>query len=650
MRPWRRMEQSGQMTKVATVVGVGLGVLALGSGGAFAQSGTDGEPSSIRANVEYLASDELEGRFTGSEGIRKAADHIIAELEAIGAGPLPGVGDYRLPFEYTGSARDGGSTLRLETADGGSRDFADSVRGLSFSESTTATGPLVFAGYGLVIPETDGFSYDSYATLDVADRIVLVLRYFPEDSEGDLRALFSRYSDLRFKAAALRQRGARGMVVVTGPRSPGAGRLVRMTADAAVADSGIAAVSVTGEVAEALFERVPERTVEEAQAELDSGNPHVAGFEIPVEVTVDARVSRERRTGYNVVGYLPPMTEPHDKPYVALGAHYDHLGRGETGSLAGLSAPPPPPRPGTVQDAGDERTPIAQSAASGSSAEAGDDSDIHNGADDNASGVAAVLAAGAELAGRDRARGVVLAFWSGEEIGLLGSQEFVGDGPVPMEEVAAYVNFDMVGRMRNNTLTVQGVGSSSVWPGLVDEANGRFGFALQRVNDPYLPTDSIRFIEADVPSLALFTGSHPEYHRPSDDVETINFPGLERIAGYGAEVAARLIAEPSPPDFVAVERTAQPGRAMTRITTGTIPDYGAEIEGLRLSGVMAGGPAERAGLQGGDVIVEMAGVAVGNIYDYMGALDLLKADEPAAVVYIRDGERRETALVPVARD
>ena len=604
------------MIRVAAVVAVSLLAPAFGSGEAFAQSATDGEPSSIRANVEFLASDALEGRFTGSAGIRRAADHIVAELEAIGASPLPGADGFRLPFEYTGSARDGGSRLRIETEDGQRRDHAESVRGLSFSESTTATGPLVFAGYGLVIPETDGFSYDSFATLDVADKIVLVLRYFPEDSEGDLRALFARYADLRFKAAALRQRGARGMVVVTGPRSPGAGRLVRMTADAAVADSGIAAVSVTGEVAEALFEHV-DRTLEEAQRELDSGNPHVAGFEIPVEATIDARVTRERRTGHNVVGHLPPTAaDPADKPWVVLGAHYDHLGRGESGSLAGAEAT----------------------------------GDIHNGADDNASGVAAVLAAGAELAARDRARGVVLGFWSGEEIGLLGSQEFVATGPVPMDEVAAYVNFDMVGRMRDNALTAQGLGSSSVWPGLVDEVNEAFDFDLQRVADPYLPTDSIRFIAAEVPSLALFTGTHLDYHRPSDDADTINYPDLERTARYGAAVAARLIDEPAPPDFVEVPRTAQPGRAMTRISTGTIPDYGAEIEGLRLSGVIAGGPAEQAGLQAGDVIVELAGVAVGNIYDYMGALDRLRADQPAPVVYLRDGERRETQLVPVARN
>ena len=605
------------MTRVAAVVGVCLAGAAFGSGGAFAQSGTDGEPSSIRANVEFLASDALEGRFTGSAGIRRAAEHLVAELEAVGASPLPGAGGFRLPFEYTGSARDGGSSLRVETEDGRRRDYAESVRGLPFSETAAATGPLVFAGYGLVIPETGGFSYDSYAALDVADKIVLVLRYFPEDAEGDRRALFARYAELRFKAAALRQRGARGMVVVTGPRSPGAGRLVAMTADAAVADSGIAAVSVTAGVAEALFEQAPGRTLEEAQRELDDGNPHVAGFEIPVEVTIDARVSRERRTGYNVVGHLPPTAAgTPEKPWVALGAHYDHLGRGESGSLARAEA-------------------------------AGD---VHNGADDNASGVAAVLAAGAVLAGRDRARGVVLAFWSGEEIGLLGSREFVAAGPVPMDEVAAYVNFDMVGRMRDNALTAQGLGSSSVWPGLVDEVNGAFGFDLQRVRDPYLPTDSMAFIEAEVPSLALFTGGHPDYHRPSDDASAINFPDLERVARYGAAVAARLIDEPVPPDFVEAPRTAPAGRTMTRISTGTIPDYGAEVEGLRLSGVVAGGPAERAGLRGGDVVVELAGVAVGNIYDYMGALDRLKADEPAPVVYLRDGERRETTLVPVARN
>ena len=603
------------MTKVVNCVrvGVALSVLALCSA-CEAQP----EPSSIRTNVEALASDALEGRMTGTPGIEQAAAHIVAELEAIGAEPLPGNAGYRLPFQYTGTASDGGTSLRLVTDDGPRWSDPESVRALSFSEGGEVTGELVFVGYGLVVPETDGFSYDSYATTDVTDKIVVVLRYFPEDSEGDIRALFSRYSSLRFKAGAARQRGAAGMLVVIGPRSPNAGALVPMTGDTAVADSGIMAASISGAVAAALFDLVPDRTLDAAQLEFDSGNPHVAGFEMPIEVTLDAQVIREQRTGHNVVAYLPP-TSGHsvEKPYVMLGAHYDHLGRGDESSLA------------KAEEVGD----------------------VHNGADDNASGVAAVLAAGAELAAQDRARGVILSFWSGEEIGLLGSADFVDSAPVPMDQIAAYLNFDMVGRMRDNRLTVQALGSSSIWPDLVDEVNASFNFDLQPVNDPYLPTDSRSLNQAGVPTLALFTGSHADYHRPTDDADTVNYVDLERVARYGAAVAARLARESEPPDFVRAERSGQDGGQMAiRIFTGTIPDYSSEVNGLMLSGVMAGGPAETAGLREGDIIVELAGQSITNIYDYTYALDLLKVGEPAAVAFMRDGERIETELVPESRE
>ena len=603
------------MTNVVNCVrvGVALSVLALCSA-----CEAPPEPSSIRTNVEALASDALEGRMTGTPGIEQAAAHIVAELEAIGAEPLPGNAGYRLPFQYTGTASDGGTSLRLVT-DGGPRwSDPESVRALSFSEGGEVTGELVFVGYGLVVPETDGFSYDSYATTNVTDKIVVVLRYFPEDSEGDIRALFSRYSSLRFKAGAARQRGAAGMLVVIGPRSPNAGALVPMTGDTAVADSGIMAASISGAVAAALFDLVPDRTLDAAQLEFDSGNPHVAGFEMPIEVTLDAQVIREQRTGHNVVAYLPP-TSGHsvEKPYVMLGAHYDHLGRGDESSLA------------KAEEVGD----------------------VHNGADDNASGVAAVLAAGAELAARDRARGVILSFWSGEEIGLLGSADFVDSAPVPMDQIAAYLNFDMVGRMRDNRLTVQALGSSSIWPDLVDEVNASFNFDLQPVNDPYLPTDSRSLNQAGVPTLALFTGSHADYHRPTDDADTVNYVDLERVARYGAAVAARLARESEPPDFVRAERSGQEGGQMAiRIFTGTIPDYSSEVNGLMLSGVMAGGPAETAGLREGDIIVELAGQSITNIYDYTYALDLLKVGEPAAVAFMRDGERIETELVPESRE
>ena len=578
-----------------------------------------------RAIVEYLAADELEGRLTGSPGIRMAADYVIERLEAIGAEPLPGAGGFRQAFSYTAGVADTGTTMRI-TGSGGTRvagaggDGTDgpSVRALSFSDTGAAEGRFVFAGYGLSVPETDDFSYDSYATLDVTDKIVVVFRYFPEDAEGELRATLARYAGLRYKALAARERGAAGLVVVTGPRSPNAGALVPLAFDTAVSDSGIVAVSVDGALGAAIIESAGE-PVEAVQASLDTANPHVTGFDLPLEGAVEARLEKRQATGYNVVGHLPPtVAAARDKPYVMLGAHYDHLGRGRGGDS------------------------LARGAEAGQ---------IHNGADDNASGVAAVLAAGARLAGAARGRGIILALWSGEELGLLGSADFVAQEPVPMDSIAAYLNFDMVGRLRDDTLNLQAVGSSSIWTGLAEELNEPVGLNLTFVADPYLPTDVRSLNASRVPSLNFFTGSHEDYHRPTDDADTLNYEGLDRIVDLATALAANLANRPDAPDYVRVRETQQRGGGATmRIFTGTIPDYTQEVEGLALSGVVGGGPAEAAGLRDGDVIVGLAGRTVTNVYDYMYALDLLRAGEPAEVVFVRGGERMAATLVPRVRE
>ena len=583
-----------------------------------AQAPADVEPS--RAIVGALASERLGGRLAGSDGERLAADLIVAELKRLGARPLPGRSDYRWPFDFTAGARDGGSSIDVTVRDrrrqfGGARN----IQALSFTDNATINGPAVFAGYGLVVPETQGFSYDSYAGLDVKDKVVVVLRYSPEDAEPDVASVLARYAGLRYKALAARERGARALVVVTGPRSPNAGSTVPMTFDTALAGSGIVAVSVNDEVAAALFGGAP-RSLEEAQRALDSGNPHVAGFDLPgVTVNVTGRVRRERRTAYNVLAYLPATGTPAAvKPWIALGAHYDHLGRGDHGnSLAGR----------------------------------GDIGRIHAGADDNASGVAAVLAAGRRLAEAPRQRHVLLAFWSAEELGLVGSGAFVTSPPVPVDQFAAYLNFDMVGRMRDNTLSVQATGSSPAWPRLIEQANVAAGFNLRIQPDPYLPTDSASFNQVSVPTLSFFTGTHADYHRPSDTPASIAYDDLDRIATFGAAIARRLSSLDEPPVFARVERPTAPAgaRAGLRIFTGTIPDYASDIKGLLLSGVIAGGPAEQAGLQGGDVIVEIAGRSIANIYDYTYALDVLKVGVGVKVAYLRNGERHETTLTPVER-
>ncbi len=490
------------------------------------------DAAKLRTYVQTLASPRLGGRLTGTEGETLARQFIVSELRRIGARPLPGQRDFAMPFEFTAGTQDAGSTIgvvrqRGNASAGGSDFGTNQVRALSFSDNGDAQGPVVFAGYGIVVPDSQDFGYDSYATLDVKDKIVLVLRYFPEEADQKTRNILARYADLRYKAMAARQHGAKAIVVVTGPQSPNAGELAPMTFDTAIAGSGILAVSITGTVANTLFEASPDKTLAAAQKALDSGNPHVAGFALPgVEVKVHAAVARETRTGHNVVGYLP-ATRPAasgPKPWLAIGAHYDHLGHGESGSS------------------------LAPKEEAGR---------IHGGADDNASGTAAVLAVGDALAKQPRRRNVVLSFWSGEELGLLGSAAFAARPPIPLADIEAYLNFDMVGRMQDNKLTVQASGTSSVWDKMLEQANVRAGFDLRLQPDPYLPTDVTTFNGASIPSLNFFTGAHVDYHKPSDTADKIVYEDLDRIVDFAAAIARRLDDLVDVPAFTRVAPQAQ---------------------------------------------------------------------------------------------
>jgi hypothetical protein len=596
---------------------------------AFSQTATS---SRIKQHVQTLASDKFEGRLTGSPGEKLAADYLIAELKRIGAQPLPGMTDFRMPFTFTAGSKDGGSKLTINRTGNGdvstatgqrlaAMEFAGgtNVQALSFSDTGEATGDVVFAGYGLVVPNSQDFGYDSYQGLDVKDKVVVVLRYFPEDADQKTRAILARYADLRYKAQAARQRGAKAMIVVTGPRSPNAGNVVPMSFDTAIAGSGIVAISVSGDAAQPIFQTA-NKELEAVQKELDSGNPHVAGFAVPnLRATVTANVVRQQQTGHNVVAYLPASGSVNGiaKPWVAVGAHYDHLGRGTTGgSLAGK----------------DE---INQ---------------VHHGADDNASGTATVLAIGEAFSKQPHRRNLLLAFWSGEELGLLGSNAFVTKPPVPLDQFAAYLNFDMVGRVNDNKLVVQATGTSAMWPKLLEQANVAAGFDLTLQEDPYQPTDVGSFNTASIACLTFFTGSHQEYHKPSDTADKINYEDLDRVAEFATAIVKRLSDSEEAPQFTKVEqKTDTGGRAGLRLFTGTIPDYATDVKGLLLGGVIGGGPAEQAGLQKGDVIIEIAGQSITNIYDYTYALELLKIGQPAKVVYMRGKDRRETTLTPAAR-
>ncbi|MEQ1854423.1 MAG: M20/M25/M40 family metallo-hydrolase, partial [Chthoniobacteraceae bacterium] len=509
---------------------------------------------------------------------------------------------------------------RLSVSNGGDSTplvLDKEFRTLAFSDDGEAQGELVFAGYGLSVPEAPGQArYNSYDGIDVKDKIVLILRYVPEDVEPARRAHLNRYGGLRYKAMMARERGAKAVLVVTGLNSPNAGELLPLAGDGSSAGSGIIAASISGDVAAALLSPGG-KNLKDLQKALDNENPHAeVGFVLPkVKVKIATSVEHIHKMDRNVVGCIPGDTDE----WIIVGAHYDHLGLGKGNS---------------------------------SLARTGEEGKIHYGADDNASGTAAVIEIAAAL-NKDAPkpkRGIIFALWSGEEIGLIGSHSFVEKPPVELAKVVAYVNFDMVGRLKENKLTMQAVGSSKSWLRLLEKRNVAAGFQLGLQEDPYLPTDVTSFYPKRVPVLNFFTGSHEDYHRPSDTADKINYEGLERIARFAEAIVRDVAMASERPDFSRVERKEQGGgRDTMRAYLGSIPDYATEVKGVKLSGVRGGSPAEKGGLKGGDVIVEFGAQKIANIYDYTYALDAVKIGQPVKMTVEREGKRIELTVTPEAR-
>ena len=586
------------------------------------------QAADMRAEVGFIASDECGGRLTGSPGAARAADYIAAAFRNAGLRPINEADGYYQSFEFTAGVKMTPGKNEMSASEGSDaakpcvldKDF----RPLAFSANGTAEGDVIFVGYGLIEPQSAGRGYDSYAGLDVKDKVVLALRDLPENASPQRRQELSLYAQDRYKAKLAAERGAKGFMLVTGPNSQKPGELVKLREDDRESAGPIVAVSISGDLANRMLSKagLDLKSLQTMQ-DGEQANPHAPSAVPGIRVKVSAELERVRKTCRNVIGVLPPTMGATE--YVVVGAHYDHIGNG-----IGL----------------------------GSLAHKGEEGQIHNGADDNASGVSVVLELAAAIAdarshgdASKPQRGVIFACWSGEELGLIGSSHFGSHPTVPMEKVIAYFNFDMVGRLRDNKLILQAIGSSPTWRELIDRHNAAAGFDLTLQEDPYLPSDGTTFYTKGVPVLAFFTGSHEDYNRPTDDPGTLNYEGLERIGKF----AKCLIDDTMPPDvkvpYARVQRAVPAGgRGGSRAYTGTVPDFtGSDVKGARIADVRAGSPAEKAGLKGGDVIVEFAGQKVTGLQDYSDALIGVKIGQPVPIVVERGGERLTLTITPSTR-
>jgi len=558
--------------------------------------------------IQVLAAPETEGRGAGTAGEARAADYIAGEFKKIGLKPAGDRGGYFQSFDIALGVKLGRDNLLTLTAAGKSMYFkpGDSFRPFGFSDEGSLAGAIVFAGYGITAPE---LNYDDYAGIDVKDKIVLVMTHEPQERnpQSPFRSPDAfRYTELRYKALNAREHGARALIVVTDPNNH-AGEREELFAirGGGGASAGIVAVNALRSVVEAML-RLAGKELSQLQKEIDAPLAPRSFVIAGVEVRINVSLVREKGRAKNVVGILPGKDAKLREQAIVIGAHYDHLGRGGEHSLA-------PDQFGA----------------------------IHPGADDNASGVAGVVALARAFARAGNERTLVFAAFSGEEIGLLGSSHYVKNPSWPLEKTYAMINMDMIGRLRDGHVYIMGVDTAAELRPLVAQAAVGSTLEPSYSGDGYGPSDHTSFYAAGIPVLMFFTGPHEDYHRPSDTPDKINAEGLEKVARLVFRTASRLDERAAP---LAVVRTQAPspgargGGSGYGAYFGSIPDFSeSETPGVRLTGVRSGSPAETAGLEAGDVLVKFAGVSIRNLDDLSLALRSKRPGDRVDFTYLRNG-------------
>jgi hypothetical protein len=573
----------------------------------------------LLTHVTVLASPKMDGRATGTEGAGMAAEYITGEFRKIGLRPGGSGDSYLQPFDLVTEIRLG-SDNRLEAVTQGAnpvsqtfRPWADFIP-ISFSEEGTVEAGIAFVGYGITAPE---LKYDDYAGIDVTGKAVLIMTHEPRerDQRGPFRSAEAfHYTTNRYKAINAREHGAAAILLVADPNNhSGEQDSVLSLQGTPSSSSGIVAVSIVREVAETLISGSG-KTLSSLQQEIDGQLAPRSFLAGGVKVSMKVALVRVRGTSANVVGLLPGRDPVLKEEAIIIGAHYDHLGRGGENSLA----------------------PAALNA-------------VHPGADDNASGTSALMAlAGAFRSGGGNGRTLIFVAFSGEELGLLGSYHYVKHPPIPIERTVAMINLDSVGRMNKHRLYIQGVGSGDALREIVLEASRGLGLDLTLRDDGFGPSDHTPFYARERPVLHFFTGPHLDYHRPTDTTDKINVQGLHTVTTLAYRTAAMIAdrATPiayrktggSPPSERSGERGAGYGPYF-----GSIPDFsGSAAAGVLLGGVRPGSPAERAGLQAGDVIVNFAGIAVKNLQDLTFALRTRRAGDRIDITFLRRGKEERT--------
>ena len=555
----------------------------------------------LNKHVSYLASDELKGRKPGTPEDILSAEYIASQLKDAGLTLMAENGlqsfdvitDVELGEENTLSIN--GVPYKI---------FEDYIP-YSYSATGSFSGDLVFAGFGFDI-ENDTLSWNDYAEIDVTDKWVLIMSGNP-DPDND-NSVFLDYTKTRDKVFEAKDKGAAGVIFVSGSKWRPKDELPSLFYDKASGNEDIPVIQIKRSVGNVLFGK---RAISIDSIEnkiISAKQPQNIDMDVRIDASVD--IQQKSVTTYNVIGMLEGSDPDFKDEYIIVGAHYDHLGMGGQGSGSR--------NPDTLV--------------------------VHNGADDNASGVAGVIELAGKLSASDPGRSIIFMAFGAEEMGLIGSKYYVNNPLVPNDKVMAMVNFDMIGRLdpEEKSIMVGGTGTAIENLAILEELESETDLKIAYSSGGFGASDHSAFYGEDIPVFYLNTGVHQDYHTYNDDIEYINFEGQKEVLDYAAlllEVLANrdelLSFQESGP------KNQNTGRMRLKVTLGIMPDFtSTDNNGLGVGGVTPGRPADQAGMLKGDIIVAINGMPVKNIYEYMNRLKKLEPGQIINVDVMRDGEKK----------
>jgi Zn-dependent M28 family amino/carboxypeptidase len=577
------------------------------------------DPQSYLSHVKYLASEKLKGRGTGDKGLEQAADYIARQFKDAGLKPAGGNGYFQW-FDVTVRAEMGPNNRLEYTLDSKKESLkrTDEFLPFNFSSSAKVSCQVVFAGYGITASE---YNYDDYAGIDAKDKCVLILRYEPQEFEEKsvfAGKAYTEHAQFPKKAFNARIHGAKAVIMVNNMavRSGETDRLEKFGRTNGPANGGIPYVHMSYEVAERWM-KAAGKDLKTLVGAIDRKlAPQSFAFPESLNVSVETDVRHVQKRVRNVVGYVPGESDE----YVVIGAHYDHLGLGDQHSLAPSMIGKP-----------------------------------HYGADDNASGTAGLIELANYFGTRPKGpRGVLFVAFAGEELGLLGSSYYVTKPLLPIEKAVAMINMDMIGRVQNGKIFVAGTGTGSNLKESLDAAAKQVDLTVDVAEKSgYGSSDHTSFTTKQVPVLFFFSGLHADYHKPSDTWDKIQAPEAAKVVKLVAGVADSLAGAKERPLYVKV---APPAAASGGSHSsggggggygpyfGSIPDFAEIPNGVKFADVREGSPAAKAGLKGGDILVEFDGKPIQNLYDYTYALRARKPGDTVSVKVLREGKAVEAKV------